>query len=98
MAWSVDVYQANLSAGNQDLKFILPREGALIWTDNICIPVGAPHPLDAITYMNYVYDPNVAAHLAELINYITPVPAATPVVEQHSPPATHPDPQRPRPY
>jgi len=91
MAWSVDVYQANLSAGNQDLKFILPKEGALIWTDNMCIPVGAAHPLDAITYMNYVYDPKVAAQLAEAINYITPVPGAKAVVEQDAAAATDPD-------
>ncbi len=91
MAWSGDVYQANLSAGNQDLKFILPKEGGLIWTDNMCIPVGAAHPLDAITYMNYVYDPKVAAQLAEAINYITPVPGAKAVVEQDAAAATDAD-------
>jgi spermidine/putrescine transport system substrate-binding protein len=80
MAWSGDVYQANLSAGNQDLKFVIPKEGGLIWTDNMCIPLNAAHPLDAITYMNYVYDPKVAAMLAEYIDYITPVPGAKQVV------------------
>jgi spermidine/putrescine transport system substrate-binding protein len=40
------------------------------------IPKGAKHPLDAITYMDYVYRPDVAAKLAEYISYITPVPAA----------------------
>jgi len=82
MAWSGDVYQANLSAENTDLKFLLPKEGGVIWTDNMCIPLGAAHPLDAITYMNYVYDPKVAAQLAEAINYITPVSTAKAVVEQ----------------
>ena len=91
MAWSGDVYQANLSAGNEDLKFILPKEGGLIWTDNMCIPVGAAHPVDAITYMNYVYDPKVAAELAEAINYITPVPGAKAVVEQDAAAATDAD-------
>jgi spermidine/putrescine transport system substrate-binding protein len=82
MAWSGDIYQANLSAGNNDLKFILPREGGLIWTDNMCIPVNAPHPVDAITYMNYVYQPSVAAMLAESIDYVTPVPGAKASIEQ----------------
>src|SRR5256884_2061100 len=89
MAWTGDGYQANLSAGNEDLKFILPKEGGLIWTDNMCIPVGAAHPVDAITYMNYVYDPEVAATLAEYIDYITPVPGAKAIIEQQS--ATEPD-------
>ncbi|HZQ49259.1 MAG TPA: spermidine/putrescine ABC transporter substrate-binding protein [Candidatus Dormibacteraeota bacterium] len=80
MAWSGDIYQANLSAGNQDLKFVVPQEGAVIWTDNMCIPVGAAHPVDAITYMDYVYQPAVAAMLTEYIDYITPVPGARDVI------------------
>ena len=91
MAWSGDVYQANLSAGNEDLKFVLPKEGGVIWTDNMCIPLGAAHPLDAITYMNYVYDPKVAAMLAEYIDYITPVPSARDVVLQDAAAATDAD-------
>ena len=91
MAWSGDVYQANLSAQNEDLKFVVPKEGGLIWTDNMCIPLNAAHPLDAITYMNYVYDPNVAAKLAESINYITPVPGAKAVMEQDAASATDAD-------
>jgi spermidine/putrescine transport system substrate-binding protein len=84
MAWSGDIFQANLSAGNQNLKFVIPQEGGLIWTDNLCIPVGAAHPVDAITYMNYVYDPAVAAMMAESIDYVTPVPSAKQVIEQQA--------------
>jgi spermidine/putrescine transport system substrate-binding protein len=40
------------------------------------IPKGAKHPLDAITYMDYVYRPDVASKLTQYIAYITPVPAA----------------------
>jgi spermidine/putrescine transport system substrate-binding protein len=42
----------------------------------MCIPQKAQHPLDAITYMDYVYKPDVAADLTEAIAYISPVPAA----------------------
>lgn len=84
MAWSGDVFQANLSAGNEKLKFVIPSEGGLIWTDNMCIPLNAAHPLDAITYMDYVYQPSVAATLAEYIDYITPVPSAKQVIEQQA--------------
>ena len=89
MAWSGDIFQANLSAGNNDLKFVIPVEGGLNWTDNLCIPVGAAHPVDAITYMDYVYQPEVAATLAEYIDYITPVPGAKAIIEQQA--ATEPD-------
>jgi spermidine/putrescine transport system substrate-binding protein len=82
MAWSGDIFQANLSAGNHDLKFVIPNEGGVIWTDNMCIPVGAAHPLDAITYMNWVYQPRIAATMAESIEYITPVPSAQTFIAQ----------------
>ena len=82
MAWSGDIFQANLSAGNHDLKFVIPNEGGVIWTDNMCIPLGAEHPLDAITYMNWVYQPRIAATMAESIEYITPVPSAQTFIAQ----------------
>jgi spermidine/putrescine transport system substrate-binding protein len=75
MAYSGDIYQLN-NSGSPDIKFVIPKEGAALWTDNMAIPKGAKHPLDAITYMDYVYKPEVAAKLAESIAYITPVPAA----------------------
>ena len=91
MAWSGDIFQANLSAGNQDLKFVIPQEGGVIWTDNMAIPVGAAHPFDAITYMDWVYQPKVAATLAEYIEYITPVPSAKQAIEADAAAATNPD-------
>ena len=48
----------------------------------MCIPVGAAHPVDAITYMNWVYQPKIAATIAEYIEYITPVPGAKQFIEQ----------------
>ncbi|MGF7239304.1 MAG: polyamine ABC transporter substrate-binding protein [Frankia sp.] len=74
MAWSGDIFQANASGAN--LKFVAPKEGSVLWTDNMCIPYHAAHPVDAITYMDFVYQPTIAAMLAEAIDYITPVPAA----------------------
>jgi spermidine/putrescine transport system substrate-binding protein len=74
-AYSGDIYQLN-NSGSPDIKYVNPEEGAIFWTDNMMIPKGAKHPLDAITYMDYVYRPEVAATLAEYIAYITPVPAA----------------------
>jgi spermidine/putrescine transport system substrate-binding protein len=79
MAYSGDIYQLNVS-GSPDIKFVVPKEGVVLWTDNMCIPKNAAHPVDAITYMDYVYQPRVAATLAENIDYITPVPAAKPLI------------------
>ena len=86
MAWSGDVFQANASGAT--LKFVVPSEGAPIWTDNMCIPKHAAHPRDAMTYMDFVYQPKIAAMLAEYINYITPVPASVDVIKQDAAAAT----------
>jgi spermidine/putrescine transport system substrate-binding protein len=84
-AWSGDVFIAAASTdfggdGYPEMKFVFPKEGPLYWHDNMAIPLGAQHPVDAITYMNYVYDPQVAAMMADFIWYVTPVPSAQEVV------------------
>jgi spermidine/putrescine transport system substrate-binding protein len=84
-AWSGDVFIAAASTdfggdGYPEMKFVFPKEGPLYWHDNMAIPLGAQHPVDAITYMNYVYDPHVAAMMADFIWYVTPVPSAQEVV------------------
>lgn len=86
MAWSGDIFQANASGAQ--LKFVVPKEGAVLWTDNMCIPQHAEHPVDAMTYMDFVYTPQIAAMLAESINYITPVPGAQAVIQQDAAKAT----------
>jgi spermidine/putrescine transport system substrate-binding protein len=79
MAWSGDVFQQNLSESS-DLKFVIPKEGGTIWTDNLMIPKTAANPVDAIMLMDYLYQPDTAAKLAEIINYVTPVPGAKDVI------------------
>lgn len=80
MAWSGDVYQANASGAH--LEFVIPDEGAMIWTDNMCIPKHASHPLDAMMFMDFVYEPKIAAMIAEEVNYITPVSGAQSLIRQ----------------
>jgi spermidine/putrescine transport system substrate-binding protein len=73
VAWSGDVVQ--LLADNPNLKWAIPESGGMIWTDNMLIPQGGSAPT-ASTYMNFVYDPAVAARLAKAITYVTPVVGA----------------------
>ncbi len=74
-AWSGDIFQANAS-GYPDLKFVVPKEGIMQWIDSMMIPMHAAHPLDAIDWMNFYYQPKIAAEIADWVNYITPVPDA----------------------
>ena len=79
-AWSGDIFQQNLSGSN--LKFVFPKEGYPLWTDNMLILKHTKHPVDAIMLMDYYYEPKVAGALAEYVNYVSPVPDAQQVVKQ----------------
>ena len=70
VAWSGDMIQ--LLADNPKLKWGVPEDGGMIWTDNMFIPTGGS-PATASTYMNFVYDPVVAAKIAAYVNYVPPV-------------------------
>ena len=47
----------------------------MIWTDNMFVPLGGSSAT-ASTYMNFVYDPKIAAQIAAYVNYVTPVKGA----------------------
>ena len=68
MAWSGDV--ASLIADNPKLHWGIPEKGGIIWTDNMFIPLGGSVPT-ACTYMNFVYDPQIAAQIAVGTSYIS---------------------------
>ena len=80
IAWSGDVVGKTLS--NPDLKFVVPDEGGILWVDNMCIPQNAPHPIDAMEMMDFVYQPEIAAQIAAWINYICPVPEAQDIMKK----------------
>ena len=75
--WAAFVWSGDLaSSGGEDDRFIVPDEGALIWTDNMLIPKGAANKYTAELMMNYVYDPKVAAQIAAYVYYVSPVKGA----------------------
>jgi spermidine/putrescine transport system substrate-binding protein len=73
VAWSGDMVQLKLE--NPKLEFAIPDEGGMIWTDNMLIPTGGD-VFTASTFMNFVYDPKVAAQIEAYVNYICPVEGA----------------------
>ena len=70
VAWSGDIVQ--LLPDNPGLKWNIPAEGGMIWTDNMIIPKGGD-AYTASVYMNYAYIPAIAAKIAAYIQYVTPV-------------------------
>ncbi|MGZ8697671.1 MAG: polyamine ABC transporter substrate-binding protein [Gaiellaceae bacterium] len=70
ISWSGDVVQ--LTQSNKNLVWNLPDTGGGIATDNMLIPKGGD-AYTASVFMNYFYDPQVAAKLAVGASYISPV-------------------------
>jgi spermidine/putrescine transport system substrate-binding protein len=83
MAYSGDVVA--LQADNPQLEFVYPEEGSMLFTDNMMIPAKAAHPYAAETMMNFVYDPAIAAKIAEFVNYIPPVQGVQEIVAKTAP-------------
>jgi spermidine/putrescine transport system substrate-binding protein len=79
-AWSGDVIQAQYD--NPNIKFVTPTEGLSLWADNMLVPNQASHTLNAEKWMNYYYEPEVAAKLAAWVNYICPVVGAQKEMEK----------------
>jgi spermidine/putrescine transport system substrate-binding protein len=76
MAFSGDIFQANLQQQYRDLKLLMPAEGGMFWTDNMCIPLHAQNPKDAMALMDYFYQPQIEAVVEYYNDYVCPVPDA----------------------
>ena len=74
IAWSGDVIQSQFE--NPDIEWVLPKEGGLLWSDNMLIPAQAQNVANAHAFMDFVYDPEIAAQIVAWVNYITPVEGA----------------------
>jgi spermidine/putrescine transport system substrate-binding protein len=86
--WAALVWSGDLaSSGGEDDRFVYPEEGSMIWTDNCLIPKGAQHKAAAEAMMNFVYDVDRAARLANFIYYISPVKGVSEAITSLDPEA-----------
>jgi spermidine/putrescine transport system substrate-binding protein len=83
LAWSGDVLQAQLD--NPYLKFVIPEEGLMIWSDSMIVPSASTKAESVAQLAAYFYDPEVAAKVAAWVNYICPVVGAQAAMERIDP-------------
>ena len=67
---------AQIMTEDDDIDFVIPKEGSGLNSDTLCIPVGAPHPLNAHAFINNLLDAEVGKKITETILYPTPNAAA----------------------
>jgi putrescine transport system substrate-binding protein len=59
-----------------DIRYVIPREGALMWFDTLAIPADAAHPGNAHAFIDFLLRPEVAAANSNFVNYATANTAA----------------------
>ncbi len=85
-AWSGQAMQARNGmgdelSGNPDIGFVIPKEGGMIWMDNMVVLKESPNAYTVHVFMNYLLDPSVAALNTEYIGYLTPNKDAIPLLD-----------------
>lgn len=78
---------------NKNVGFVVPKEGAALFLDNLAIPAKAPNPEAAHQFINFILDAKIGAQLSNYNRYATPNKAALPFINpiDRKNPAIYPD-------
>jgi putrescine transport system substrate-binding protein len=99
MSWSGDYATATQRAIDAKIKinlaYTIPKEGTNIWFDAMVVPKDAPHPKNAMLFINFMMRPEVAAANTNTTYYATANMAAMKYVNKDilDDPAIYPDPK-----
>jgi spermidine/putrescine transport system substrate-binding protein len=86
LVWSGDMPQIHDSTPKA--AWNLPKSGGVVWTDNMLIPNGGD-AYTASVYMNFYYQPKIAALVEDAIDYVCPVKGADKELVKLDPAAAH---------
>jgi spermidine/putrescine transport system substrate-binding protein len=67
-----DIFQVMSECECDDYAYAIPQEGALLWVDNLAIPVGAPNKALAEVFIDYILDQQVGADISNYTAYASP--------------------------
>jgi len=70
VVWSGDAYYC--MSENENLEYVIPKEGTNYWFDSMVIPKTSKHQKEAELFINFMCDPEVAFNNADYIGYATP--------------------------
>jgi spermidine/putrescine transport system substrate-binding protein len=85
--WSGDAVQ--LSARNPNIGFSHPDEGFMLWTDDVQVPIGAPHAFTAEKLIDFLYRPEIQKTITQSLKYMPPVKGVRALVERDDPRLAH---------
>lgn len=99
LGWSGDILQSRDRAAEAGqgvvIKYAIPKEGTIVWFDMLAIPADAKHPKNALAFINYLMEPQVAANNSNFVNYANGNAASFPMVkdEVKNDPGIYPTPE-----
>ncbi|HCR1518350.1 TPA: polyamine ABC transporter substrate-binding protein [Pseudomonas aeruginosa] len=86
VGWQGTAYMGqvnNEQAGNgRHIAYSIPREGSLVWAENMVLLKDAPHPQQGYALIDYLLRPEVIARTSNYVGYPNGNQAALPLVER----------------
>lgn len=76
LGWTGPIAAMRADPATADIRYVVPSEGTMFWMGTWVIVAGAPNPNAAYAFLDYVNDPEVAAHEATFTGFGTPNDAA----------------------
>ncbi len=67
MGWNGNILQ--VMGEDDDLAYMVPEEGSILWEDTMCIPFGGPNPDGAHEFINHILEAEVHGQIAAEIKY-----------------------------
>ena len=97
VGWSGDVFQARDRAAEADqgveVAYVVPKEGAQMWFDQMSIPADAKNLAEAHEFLNYIMEPEVIAKATNYVYFANGNKASQEFIEKEimDDPAIYPD-------
>ncbi|MFL5336682.1 MAG: polyamine ABC transporter substrate-binding protein [Geminicoccaceae bacterium] len=86
LMWSGDAGIARTRAeeakNGVNIRYVVPKEGALQWSDMLAMPADAPNPDNAYAFLDYLLQPEVMAKISNFVTYPNAVPASYPLIDE----------------
>lgn len=73
--------RTRIAGSGKTLRYVIPREGAVMWFDVAAIPADAPHAANAYKLINFLMDPAIAAQNSNAIHFPNGNAAAQPAMQ-----------------
>lgn len=80
LAQSWSGYTGLAMIDNPNIAWVIPKEGGVIWQDNLSIVKGSPNQYTAEVFIDFLLRPDIGASAADFTSFLSPNTKAEPLV------------------